>query len=72
MTGDGVPANPIVFLAFEWIITVVEIATLEYWFLFVGYCSSSTLGCGSLGACSRQDALSSAPSRALYRVVARS
>jgi hypothetical protein len=38
--------GPSGFLAFERIITVDDIATLEDGGLFVGYCSSLTLGCG--------------------------
>jgi hypothetical protein len=70
--------GPSVFLSFERIITVnrlgvkprgtrlafsVEDASpLEDRYLFVCHCSSSTLGCDSCGACSRQDSSSSAPS----------
>ena len=52
--------------------SVDDVATLERRSLFVDHCSPSTLRCGSSGACSRQDSLSSVPSRWLNRAVARS
>lgn len=64
--------GPSIFFAGEEIIPVDDIATLEHWPLIVGHWSSSMLGWGSLGACSRQVSVSSAPSWALNSAVARS
>lgn len=54
------------------VIVVDDIAPLKNNSLFVDHCSYSTLGCGSLGACSRHDSSSSVPDRSLNNAVARS